>query len=188
MLTIASPECSANWHNTNLSSLGKGIGFGRGFTPLASALNRTSALSIYTHRSIKIRPFTLSAIMHQAPAELPMVCSPKLNHMQNHMQEIKPASRDMISSELPGTFSDRFIQMLEEADLIVSASGREILKGILREIPLMPLTLTAQELILGRLKELPTNAQKGVWQSEEEQHDEIKGTADDLFLSLMEAK
>jgi len=174
-------ECNANWHNSSLS-LGKGIGFRKGFTPLALAHNKTLAS---THWSIKVRPFAISAIMHQIPSELPMACSPKLGHNQEVNQEVKPAFRSMTSVELLGTFPDKFIQMLEEADLILSVNGREILKDILREIPPMPLTLTAQRLVLKRLEELPTNAPN---EDEEEQYREIRDTAHDLFLPLMEAK
>jgi len=166
---------NANWHDSSLA-LGRWIGFrnGLGFTTLALAHNKTSAFS-------KIRHFALSAVTDETLSEMPMTCSPK----PDHNQEFKPAYSNMTSVELPGTFPDKFIQMLEEADLIVSVSGREILNEILREIPPMPLTLTAQRLVLERLQELPTNAPN---EDEDEQYREIRDTAHGLFLPLMEAK
>jgi len=134
---------------------------------------------------MKVRPFALPAATHQVPSRLSMSYSPKLGYMQ----EIKPAFKDVASAELPGTFPDKFVKTLEEADLIVSVSGREALREILWGIPPMPLTLTTQGLVLERLRRvnrgLPTNTEKKDAQNGEE---EIRHTANNFFLQLLETK
>ncbi|KAF8444226.1 hypothetical protein BGX38DRAFT_1198732 [Terfezia claveryi] len=169
---------------SRLSSLGKGIGFRRRFTPLAFALNTTSASSTCAHRNMKVRPFALSAIMHQIPSELPLPYSPKVSHGQ----EIKPAFGNVTSAEQPETFAGKFLQMLKEANVIVSVRGKEVLKEVLREVPPVALTLTAQGLVLEHLEELPTNMPNVDGQNEEDRYREIRYIASDLFQKLLEAK
>ena len=106
----------------------------------------------------------------------------------DNTQKVKPAHRNVTSTELPTTFPDKFIEMLDEADLIVSVSGRKVLHQILREIPPVPLTLTVQDLVLERLEELPTNAPREDTQNEEEQYRELRYTADELFQQLAKAQ
>ena len=78
--------------------------------------------------------------------------------------------------------------MLEEADLIVSVSGREVLKELFRNFPPVALTPTVQELVLERLARLPTNKPNKDAQNEEETYRDIRYTTDDLFRQLMKAK
>ncbi|RPB21809.1 hypothetical protein L211DRAFT_851261 [Terfezia boudieri ATCC MYA-4762] len=169
---------------SRLSSLGKGIGSRRGFTPLALALNTTSASSTCAHRNIKVSHFALSAIMHQIPSELPLAYSPKVDHGQ----EIKPAFRNVTSAELPKTFADKFIKMLKEAAVHVTLPGQKVLKEVLREIPPMALSLTAQGLVLEHLEELPTNMPKAEGENEEDLYRKIRYIANDNFQKLLEVK
>ncbi|KAF8444225.1 hypothetical protein BGX38DRAFT_1143762 [Terfezia claveryi] len=156
--------------------------FRRGFTPLALALNNGSASSIRIHKSIIIRPFALSAVMRQIPS---MTNSPELNRIQ----EIKPSFKNEFSAESPGTFCDKFIQALGEAELIVSVNGREILKDLLKDIPLMALTVTAQELLLKRLGKLPQKQRpEGIYYVEHTEWKNNNYITGDLLLPLRETK
>lgn len=116
-----------------------------------------------------------------------MADSPKLNDIK----ETSAAFTCVTPPELPGTFAEKFIKMLEDADLIVSASGGEVLQNLLGDMRPMPLTLTVQRLLLERLEKLPSKDEGGIDEREiweQDQYDEIAIIANHLFEHLMEAE
>ncbi|KAF8444224.1 hypothetical protein BGX38DRAFT_737643 [Terfezia claveryi] len=118
--------------------------------------------------------------MHQIPFRVPMAYSRKLRHIQ----EFRPAIRNMASTELPRTSPEIFIQMLGEADLMVFVGNRETLKEVLRIGPTAPM-LDAQRLVLEHLRQLgdPINAQ-----NRKERNRKIFRTTNRFFLQLIKTK
>lgn len=130
-----------------------------------------------------IRPFAPSAVMHYMT--IFQIPRPEFIDPQ---EIIKPSFKKVFSVISPGTFCDKFIQALEEAELIVSVNGREILKEILKEIPPTPLTLTAQTLVLERLKKLPIKARKETYLDEDEEYQKNESIATELCEPLLTYK